>query len=104
MQGGVVQGIGWALNEEYVMNQRGEMVNASLLDYRMPTIYDLPMVDTVIVEVPNPGHPYGVRGVGEVCIVPPVPAVANAVYRAAGARMTEAPISPAKILQAIGAI
>ncbi|HEU5316107.1 MAG TPA: xanthine dehydrogenase family protein molybdopterin-binding subunit [Chloroflexota bacterium] len=104
MQGGVVQGIGWALNEEYVMNQRGEMVNASLLDYRMPTIYDLPMVDTVVVEVPNPGHPYGVRGVGEVCIVPPVPAVANAVYRAAGARMTQAPISPARILQTMGVI
>ena len=71
MQGGAVQGIGWALNEEYVYNDKGEMTNASFLDYRMPTALDLPMIDTVIVEVPNPGHPYGVRGVGEVPIVPP---------------------------------
>ena len=104
MQGGVVQGIGWALSEEYVMNARGEMTNASFLDYRMPTCYDLPMIDTVIVEVANPGHPFGVRGTGEVPLVPPPPAIANAVYRATGARMTEAPITPAKILQATGVI
>ena len=70
MQGGVVQGIGWALNEEYFFNETGEMANSSFLDYRMPTSLDLPMIDTVIVEVANPGHPYGVRGVGEVPIVP----------------------------------
>src|SRR5205085_9052372 len=84
MQGGVVQGIGWALNEEYVYNDQGVMTNASYLDYRMPTALDLPMIDTVIVEVPNPGHPFGVRGVGEVPIVPPPAAIANAIYRAAG--------------------
>ena len=66
MQGGVVQGIGWALSEEFVYNDQGVMVNASFLDYRMPTALDMPMIETVIVEVPNPGHPYGVRGVGEV--------------------------------------
>lgn len=104
MQGGVVQGIGWALSEEYVMNARGEMTNASFLDYRMPTCYDLPMIDTVIVEVANPGHPFGVRGTGEVPLVPPPPAVANAVYHAIRARMTEAPITPAKILQATGVL
>jgi xanthine dehydrogenase molybdenum-binding subunit len=70
MQGGSVQGIGWALNEEYWMNQDGGMVNSSLLDYRMPTSLDLPNIDTEIVEVANPGHPFGVRGVGEANITP----------------------------------
>ena len=101
MQGGAVQGIGWALTEEYVYNERGEMTNASLLDYRLPTSLDLPMIDTVIVEVPNPGHPYGVRGVGEVPIVPPPAAVANAIYHAIGVRMTELPMSPGRVTKAI---
>jgi CO/xanthine dehydrogenase Mo-binding subunit len=98
IQGGVVQGIGWALNEEFVYNDSGNMVNSSFLDYRMPTTLDLPMIDTVLVEVPNPGHPYGVRGVGEVPIVPPVAAIANAIYRATGKRMTHAPMSPGYVL------
>jgi CO/xanthine dehydrogenase Mo-binding subunit len=98
IQGGVVQGIGWALNEEYCYRDDGSMTNASFLDYRMPTTLDLPMIDTVIVEVPNPGHPYGVRGVGEVPIVPPPAAIANAVYRATGKRMTELPMSPGHVL------
>ena len=103
IQGGVVQGIGWALNEEYVMADDGAMSNTSFLDYRMPTSLDLPMIDTVIVEVANPNHPYGVRGVGEVSIVPPLAAVANAVYHATGVRMTELPMNPAAVRKAIGA-
>ncbi len=98
IQGGAVQGIGWALNEEFVYNKDGSMVNASFLDYRMPTTLDLPMIDTVLVEVPNPGHPYGVRGVGEVPIVPPPAALANAIYRATGKRMKDLPMSPTYIL------
>ncbi len=101
MQGGAVQGIGWALNEEYYMNDRGEMSNPTFLDYRMPTSLDLPMIDTVIVEVANPGHPYGVRGVGEVPIVPPMAAIANAIYNAVGVRMQKLPMSPGNILEAI---
>ncbi len=101
MQGGTVQGIGWGLNEEYVYNDKGEMTNASFLDYRMPTSLDLPMIETVIVEVPNPGHPYGVRGVGEVPIVPPPAALANAIYRAAGVRMRVLPMSPGRVARAI---
>ena len=101
MQGGAVQGIGWALNEEYFYNDQGQMANPTFLDYRMPTSLDLPMIDTVIVEVPNPGHPYGVRGVGEVPIVPPPAAVANAIYRATGVRMTELPMSPGKVMEAL---
>jgi xanthine dehydrogenase molybdenum-binding subunit len=101
IQGGVVQGIGWALNEEYVFNDKGEMLNSSFLDYRMPTSLDLPMIDTVIVEVPNPGHPYGLRGVGEVSIVPPMAAIANAIYRATGVRMRNLPMSPGKVVEAL---
>ena len=103
MQGGVVQGIGWALNEEYIFDRAGVMENPGFLDYRMPVASDLPMIDTVIVEVPNPGHPYGVRGVGEVGIVPPMAAVANAVYDAVGCRMEELPMSPPKVLAALEA-
>jgi CO/xanthine dehydrogenase Mo-binding subunit len=101
MQGGVVQGIGWALNEEYFFNDKGQMANSSFLDYRMPTSLDLPMIDTVIVEVANPGHPYGVRGVGEVPIVPPLAAIASAVSHAIGVRMQKLPVNPGAILEAL---
>lgn len=101
MQGGAVQGIGWALNEEYFYNDTGTMANASFLDYRMPTSLDLPMIDTIIVEVPNPGHPFGVRGVGEVPIVPPVAAIANAIYRAIGVRLRYSPMSPGRVAMEI---
>ena len=101
LQGGVVQGIGWALNEEYIHNANGVMENPSFLDYRIPVASDLPMIDTVVVEVPNPGHPYGVRGVGEVGIVPPLAAVANAVAQATDRRLTDLPLSPIRILDAI---
>jgi CO/xanthine dehydrogenase Mo-binding subunit len=99
MQGGAVQGIGWALNEEYYYDDNGRMVNASFLDYRLPTSLDVPMIDTIIVEVPNPLHPYGVRGVGEPGIVPPLAAIANAVARATGVRQTQLPMSPRRILE-----
>jgi len=98
LQGGAAQGIGWALNEEYVYDAQGRLQNAGFLDYRMPVCSDLPMIDTVLVEVPNPGHPFGVRGVGEVPIVPPLAAVANAVSRAVGLRQTQLPISPPRLL------
>jgi CO/xanthine dehydrogenase Mo-binding subunit len=103
LQGGVAQGIGWALNEEYVYSDSGEMANSSFLDYRMPTSLDLPMIDTVIVEVANPGHPFGIRGVGEVCIVPPMGAVANAIHAATGVRMEVLPMSPGNLLEALWA-
>ena len=102
-QGGAVQGIGWALNEEYVYGDDGRLQNAGFLDYRIPVASDLPMIDTVILEIPNPGHPYGVRGVGETSIVPPLAAVANAVSHAAGVRLTHVPISPPRLLAAIEA-
>jgi len=101
MQGGAVQGIGWALNEEYWYDPAGVMRNATFLDYRMPTCYDVPMIDTIIVEVPDPNHPYGVRGVGEVPICPPPAAIANAIYQAVGVRVSRLPISPPRLLEAI---
>ena len=101
IQGGVVQGIGWTLNEAYVFNNQGQMMNPTFLDYRMPTSLDLPMIDTVIVEVPHSGHPFGVRGVAELPIVPPTGAIANAIYQATGLRMTQLPISPDRMLKAL---
>ncbi len=101
MQGGVVQGIGWALNEEYIYSEDGDLENAGFLDYRMPVASDLPMIETVIVEVPNPAHPYGVRGVGEVGIVPPLPVMANAVADATGVRISDLPLSPPRVLAAL---
>ena len=101
MQGGAVQGIGWALNEEYFYTDDGDMTNSTFLDYRMPTSLDLPMIDTVIVEVPNPTHPFGVRGVGEVSIVPPPAAIANAIYDAVGVRIDRLPMNPVAVTEAL---
>lgn len=100
-QGGAAQGIGWALNEEYIYDEKGVMENAGYLDYRIPLASDLPMIATVIVEVPNPFHPYGVRGVGESGIIPPLAAVSTAVSNAIGVRMSELPCSPPRVLKAI---
>ena len=100
-QGGAAQGIGWALNEEYIYGDDGRLQNSGFLDYRIPVASDLPMIDTVIVEVPNPGHPYGVRGVGETSICPPLAAIANAVSNAAGVRLKQLPMSPPRILEAL---
>ena len=103
LQGGAAQGIGWALNEEYVYSEAGTLENPGFLDYRVPVASDLPMIDTVLVEVPNPRHPYGVRGVGEVPIVPPLAAVANAIHHACGVRMNDLPASPPRLLAALDA-
>lgn len=103
IHGGVVQGIGWALNEEYIYDKQGRLANAGFLDYRIPVASDLPMIEAILVEVPNPNHPYGVKGVGEANIVPPMAAVANAIERATGKRLTELPMSPPKVLAAIDA-
>jgi CO/xanthine dehydrogenase Mo-binding subunit len=100
-QGGAAQGIGWALNEGYVYGDDGIMQNAGFLDYRMPVCSDLPMIDAKIIEIPNKGHPYGVRGVGETSIVPPLATIANAIRSAANVRMTEVPMAPPVVLEAL---
>ena len=101
IQGGVVQGIGWALNEEYIYGDDGRLQNAGFLDYRVPVTSDVPMIEPVLVEVPNPNHPFGVKGVGEVNICPPMAAIANAIANATNRRMQELPMSPPKLKAAI---
>lgn len=101
MQGGFVQGSGWALNEEYCYRPDGTLTNSSFLDYRMPTALDFPSIETVMIQVPNPAHPMGLRGVGEVPLVPPMATLANAIYRAIGVRMTNLPMKPGAILEAL---
>jgi CO/xanthine dehydrogenase Mo-binding subunit len=99
IQGGVAQGLGMALTEEYFFDGQGKMLNSSFLDYRMPTAFDLPMIETVLLEVPNPGHPYGVRGVGETPIVPPLAAAQSAIAEATGKRFNTLPITSKVILE-----
>ncbi len=101
IEGGVVQGIGWALNEEYIYDRDGHMENPGFLDYRIPVASDVPMIESILVEVPNPKHPYGVKGVAEANIVPPMAAVANAIESATGLRLTDLPMSPPKVLAAL---
>jgi CO/xanthine dehydrogenase Mo-binding subunit len=103
IQGGAAQGIGWALSEEYIYNAKGQMENAGFLDYRVPVASDVPMIEAVLVEVPNPRHPFGARGVGEVPIVPPMAAIANAIRGATGLRMPDLPMSPPKVRAAFDA-
>ena len=101
IQGGVAQGIGWALNEEYIYDKDGRLENPGFLDYRVPVASDMPMIEAVMVEVPNPRHPFGARGVGEVPIVPPMAAVANAIADATGMRLRDLPMSPPKLRAAL---
>ena len=103
IQGGVVQGIGWALNEEYIYDKNGRLENAGFLDYRVPVASDLPMIDAILVEVPNPAHAFGAKGVGEANICPPMAAIANAIENATGVRLYELPMSPPKLLAALDA-
>jgi len=97
----VTQGIGWALSEEYIYDKDGRLENPGFLDYRIPVASDMPMIDTVMIELPNPRHPFGARGVGEVPLVPPMAAVANAIADATGIRLRDLPMSPPKLLAAL---
>jgi CO/xanthine dehydrogenase Mo-binding subunit len=103
IQGGIAQGVGWALNEEYVYDKDGRLENPGFLDYRVPVASDMPMIDAIMIEVPNPRHPFGARGVGEVPIVPPMAAVANAIHAATGIRLRDLPMSPPKLRAALDA-
>jgi CO/xanthine dehydrogenase Mo-binding subunit len=104
IQGGTTQGIGIALWEEMLYDDTGRLLNPGFLDYRMPTAADVPPIETKIVEVPSDDGPYGARGVGEPSIIPAAAAVANAIEDALGVRVTEAPITPERILRALGKI
>jgi len=104
MQGGTTQGIGIGLWEEMIYDDQGHLLNDGLLDYRMPTALDVPNIETTIVEVPSEDGPYGARGVGEPSIIPGAAAIANAIEDAVGARVTEAPATPERILRALGKV
>jgi len=104
MQGGTVQGIGWALYEGYTYDGQGQMLNPTLLDYKQPTALDVPMIETVICEDPYSKHPFGVRGVGETPILPPPGTIANAIRRALGVRMDCLPMKSEYILAQMGVI
>jgi CO/xanthine dehydrogenase Mo-binding subunit len=101
IQGGAAQGLGWALMEGYQFSEAGVLQNANLLDYKSPTATDVPFIDTVILEVPASDGPYGIRGVGETPIIPPLPALANAIHKATGVRLRELPMNPEAVFQAI---
>jgi xanthine dehydrogenase molybdenum-binding subunit len=99
MQGGATQGIGWGLSETYLVDAQGAVRNANLLDYRLPSALDVPYITTHVIEVPSRDHPYGIRAVGQVPIVPPAAALANAIFRAAGVRLYELPMTAERIYQ-----
>ena len=101
MHGAVAQGIGFALHEGFVYSDDGHIENSTLQDYRIPTSIDPPFIETVIVEVPNPTHPYGVRGVGEVSIAPPAAAIANAIADATGTRIRALPMRATRVLASL---
>jgi CO/xanthine dehydrogenase Mo-binding subunit len=100
IQGAVTQGIGWALMEGYVFD-RGKVQNTTFLDYRMPTATDVPMIDTLLVEVGSSTGIYGLRHVGEPPMVGTLAALANAVHSATGVRMKSLPMTPEAILNGI---
>jgi 4-hydroxybenzoyl-CoA reductase alpha subunit len=100
VEGGVVQGIGYALMEE-IIRKEGKVLNGNFTDYRIPTIADVPPIQTVFVEEPDPFGPFGAKGLGEITQVPTAPAIANAIYDAAGVRLKELPMTPQRILAAI---
>jgi len=101
MQGGATQGIGWGLAETYLFDSSGAVRNANLLDYRLPSALDVPYIAAHVVEVPSSDHPYGIRAVGQVPIVPPAAALANAIYRATGVRLQELPMTAERLYVAM---
>ena len=100
IEGGTVQGYAWAIMEEMQYNENGN-VNPGFVDYRVPTAADLPTVESVIVEVPAPDGPFGAKGVGEPPITPTLATMANAVADAANVRITDLPIKPEKVVEAL---
>jgi CO/xanthine dehydrogenase Mo-binding subunit len=101
MQGGATQGIGWGLSETYLVDANGVLRNANLLDYRLPSALDVPYITANVIEVPSADHPYGIRAVGQVPIVPPAAALANAIYRAVGVRLYELPMTAERLYHAL---
>ncbi len=102
IEGGVVQGLGQALMEDYKL-ENGHTKTHGFAKYILPTSLDIPQINTVIVEDPDPKSPLGAKGIGEPALVPTAPAIMNAIYDAVGVRMTSLPATPEKILAALDA-
>jgi len=98
VEGGIAQGIGMALMEEYVPGR-----TENLHDYLIPTIGDVPPIETILVEVPDPEGPFGAKGLGEHVLIPTAPAILNAIRHATGALVTRLPATPTRVLAAIHA-
>ena len=96
VHGGIAQGLGMALMEEYLPGR-----TENLHDYLMPTAGDMPPVETIIVEVPDAHGPYGVKGLGEHVLIPTAPAILNAIHNASGVRITRLPATPSRVHAAI---
>ncbi|MFC2013828.1 xanthine dehydrogenase family protein molybdopterin-binding subunit, partial [Chloroflexota bacterium] len=104
LEGGAVQGIGFGLVEDFVINRdTGVVESNSFTTYKIPSTLDIPALEVVLVEKPDPVGPFGAKGVGEAALVTVAPAIANAIYNAVGVRVTELPITPEKILKALKA-
>jgi CO/xanthine dehydrogenase Mo-binding subunit len=100
LEGATAGGLGQALYENLI-TERGLVMNPSFLEYKIPTALDMPEIRSLLVEAPDPGGPFGAKGMSEgVQLVPP-PTIANAVYRAVGVRIKDLPITPEKILDAL---
>jgi CO/xanthine dehydrogenase Mo-binding subunit len=93
IHGGVTQGLGWALFENMIYDERGQLLTSNLMDYALPHSVDLPNIQTVLLEIPSDLGPFGAKGVGEPPVVPVGAAIANAIFAAAGVRMAHLPIT-----------
>lgn len=103
VQGGAVQGMGFALMEDMVVEE-GHFKNADLTTYLIPTAADVPVIESLLVEVPDPTGPYGAKGIGEPATIPTAPAILNAIANATGKRIFSTPASPENLLQSLGKI
>jgi CO/xanthine dehydrogenase Mo-binding subunit len=101
IHGGVTQGLGWALYEELVYDDNGALISGSLMDYALQRSTQVPQIEVELVEVPSEQGAFGARGVGEPPIVPGPAAVANAIYEVTGARLTQLPMTPERVLEAL---
>jgi putative selenate reductase molybdopterin-binding subunit len=99
--GSVAMGIGYALTEDMVFSDSGKMLNASLMDYKVPASVDLPDIKAFIVETDEPSGPFGVKSVGEICLDNVAPAIANAIFNATGVRMRDLPFTPERVFNAL---
>ena len=101
IEGGVSMALSNAMLEELLFNEKGKILNSSLLDYKIPSALDMPEINAILVGEAHREGPYGAKGLGEMVAVPTAPAIANAIYDAVGIRIKDLPITPDKLLRAL---